>query len=136
MRYAGDHRSLAHLARSARLASRAALVASPLLLAAACASYPAPTERLATSEAALRAAQEVGAPSQPQAALHVKLAQEEIAGAKTAMANGDNKRADYLLIRAKADAELALGEAREASAIAEANQAKEQVRALQQTQNP
>jgi hypothetical protein len=51
------------------------------------------------------------------------------------MSNGDNKRADYVLIRAKADAELALGEAREAQAVADATKAKEQVRALQQSLN-
>jgi type I site-specific restriction endonuclease len=102
---------------------------------AACASYPAPNERMATSEAALRSAQEVGAQTQPQAQLHAKLAQEEITAAKTAMSNGDNKRADYVLIRAKADAELALGEAREAQAVADATKAKEQVRALQQSLN-
>ncbi len=118
-------------ARAAALMLPAACVAT----SAACASHPAPNERMASSEATLRSAQEVGAQSQPEAQLHVKLAQEEITAAKNALSNGDNKRADYLLIRAKADAELALGEAREAQAVADANKAKEQVRAIQQSLN-
>jgi hypothetical protein len=78
--------------------ARAAALMLPAACAvtiAACASYPAPHERMATSEAALRSAQEVGAQTQPQAQLHAKLAQEEITSAKTAMSNGDSKRADY-----------------------------------------
>jgi hypothetical protein len=81
-----------------------------------CASYPAPTDHLANSYATIRAAQEVGAPTIPQAALHLRLAQEEQAKAKDMVANDRNQEADYMTMRANADAELAMAMAREATA--------------------
>ena len=100
------------------------------LLAAGCGSYPAPTERVASAEAGIRGAQEVGAGSVPAAALSVKLAQEEVQKAKQLMQDGDNKRAELILMRAQADAELALSQAREQQAKAEAEKAVEQVKSL------
>jgi len=102
------------------------LAATPLM--AACASFPPPTQRLADAEAAGRSAREVGADGQPVAKLEVKLADEEIAQAKALMANGDNRRADFVLMRARADAELALALAREQHANAEIQRAIEQSR--------
>jgi hypothetical protein len=95
-----------------------------------CGSYPAPTERVASAEAGIRGAQEVGANSVPQAALSVKLAQEEVQKAKQLMQDGDNRRAELILMRAQADAELALAQAREAQAKTEAQHAVDQVKAL------
>ena len=95
-----------------------------------CGSYPAPTERVASAEAAIRGAQEVGANNVPQAALSVKLAQEEVQKAKQLMQDGDNRRAELILMRAQADAELSLAQAREAQAKTEAQQAVDQVKAL------
>ncbi len=100
------------------------------LFTAACGSYPAPTERVSSAEAAIRGAQEVGAGNVPQAALSVKLAQEEVQKAKQLMQDGDNKRAEMLLMRAQADAELALAQAREQQAKADAQQAVDQVKAV------
>ena len=104
-------------------------VVSAVLLAG-CGSYPAPTERAASAEASIRGAQEVGAGSVPSAALSVKLAQEEVQKAKQLMQDGDNKRAELILMRAQADAELALSQAREQQAKAEAEKAVEQVKAM------
>jgi hypothetical protein len=95
-----------------------------------CGSYPAPTERLASSEAGIRGAQEVGANNVPQAALSVKLAQEEVQKAKQLMQDGDNRRAELILMRAQADAELALAQAREAQAKTEAQAAVDQVKSV------
>jgi len=86
---------------------------------------------MARSEASVRAAQEVGGQNDPQAALHLKLAQEELDQAKQLMNDGDNKRADYVLLRADADAELAVALARSATARVEAQQAMGQVRQIQ-----
>ena len=97
---------------------------------AGCGSYPAPTERVASAEAGIRGAQEVGANNVPQAALSVKLAQEEVQKAKQLMQDGDNRRAELILMRAQADAELALAQAREAQAKVEAQTAVDQVKAL------
>jgi hypothetical protein len=110
-----------------------ALFAGAALLAAlaGCASYPAPVQRMADAEAAARTAQETGATSIPQAQLHLKLAQEEISQAKGLVANGDNRPADYMLIRARSDAELALGEARAQAAHAEAERVLEHLAEIQ-----
>ena len=87
-----------------RLASLAALA----LLAAGCASYPEPKQAQINSEAAVRGAQEVGAERDPQATLHLRYATDQIADAKRLMAAGENEQAERMLMRAKADAELAL----------------------------
>ena len=102
-----------------------------LALCAGCgSSYPAPTARMADSESAVRAAQEVGGQSEPQAALHLKLAQEQIDQAKQLMNDGDNQRADFVLMRADADAELAVSLAREATARQQAKQAQDELTKL------
>lgn len=104
-----------------------------LALFAGCASYPAPTQRMTSSEAAVRAAQEIGADKvDPRAALQLRLAQEELAAARAAMSRGENKRADFLLGRANADADLALVLARENTARRLAEAAENQARQLGQ----
>lgn len=80
------------------------------------ASFPPPTQRMADAQAAERSAKELGATDEPVAKLSLKLAQEQIALAEKAMTDGDNQRADTLLVRAKADAELAIAQARERNA--------------------
>ena len=107
----------------------ALFVLSPL--AVACGGYPIPTERMVASESALRGAQEVGAQNVPQAALHLRLAEEQIQKAKALINDGDNERADFVLLRAKADAELALALAKEANAKADAQRALDQVKSMQ-----
>ncbi len=80
------------------------------------ATFPPPTQRMADAQSAERSAVELGATAEPAAALSLKLAQEQIATAQRAMVDGDNKRADGLLIRAKVDAELAIAQTREKAA--------------------
>jgi hypothetical protein len=100
-------------------------VLATLPLAAGCASTLPPTQRMADAESAMRSAREVGADTQPVAKLEVKLAEEQIAQAKALVASGDNKRADFVLMRARADAELALALAREQNAGVETQKAAE-----------
>ena len=102
------------------------------LAIAGCASYPAPTEHLASSMAAVRAAQEVGVARIPQAELQLKLAQDEVAQAKALMADGKNERADYMTLRAYNDATLAMAIARVHTARANAEQAAMQADKLSQ----
>jgi hypothetical protein len=83
-------------------------ISAALLWSAACGGYSAPTERMATTEAAIRGAQELGAGSLPRAALHLKLAQEQSDKARQFMEDGDNELAELTLRRAQADAELAI----------------------------
>ena len=107
-----------------------AMLALFVPLAAGCASLPAPTEQMASSEAAVRGAREVGAERVPQASLELRLAEEAIAKAKAAMAEDDNETADRLLKRAQSDAELALSLARESKARTDAAQVMGQVSQL------
>lgn len=95
-------------------------------------SFPAPNERLTNAEAASRSADELGARNNPKAALHLKLAQEQIDQAKGLMQEGDNRRADFVLQRANADAELAVMLAKESTAQEQTQQAEDRVKALKQ----
>lgn len=93
-------------------------------LAAGCASAPPPAEHLASAEAAVRAAREVGAERVPTAELQVKLADEEIQRARALAKAGENERSESMLLRASADAELALALARESETRTEAERAQ------------
>lgn len=82
----------------------------------ACASAPAPNDQLASAEASVRAAHELGAEAVPRAELHLKLAKEQVTQARKLAQDGENERANLVLTRARADAELALALTREATA--------------------
>ena len=100
------------------------------LFAVGCGSAPPPTARLGSSEAAIRGAREVGAESEPKAALHLKLAEEQRQKAEALIKDGKNEEAEGLLMRAEADAELALALARTAQMRGEAQKAVDQVNEL------
>lgn len=82
------------------------------LLIGACASKQLPQSTLADTQAAMQAAQEIGAAKLPESQLHLKYANDQLATAKRLMDDGDEKRAKRMLDRAHADAELALALAR------------------------
>jgi hypothetical protein len=112
---------------------RNAFLGLALLLGGAvssCASAPPPVEKMEASQAAIRAAEELGAKKVPQAALHLQLAKEQSEAAKSSLAQGERERAEGLLLRAAADAELALALARESSARDEAQQAIDRIQAM------
>ncbi len=100
-----------------------ALMITAPLIGACGASFPPPTQHLADAQSSERSAREVGANEVPAAQLSLKLANDQIAEAQKAMSAGDNERADALLIRAKADSELALAQAREKKAVVEHKEA-------------
>ena len=83
-------------------------------LAIACASAPKPTQKLADTQAALRAADEVGAQNVPQAQLYSRLAEDQMVRAQKLIEDDENEKAASMLERAKADAELALALSRKA----------------------
>jgi hypothetical protein len=85
---------------------------------------------MASSEGAIRGAQEAGAQNVPAATLYLKLAQEEREQALALVKDDKNHRAAYMLARSEADAELAVALARAATAQAEASRATEQVEDL------
>ncbi len=90
------------------------------------ASYPAPTQHLADAQSAERSAAELGAANQPRAQLHLQLAREQIGMANASIRDGDNEKADRMLVRAKSDAELAIALTREEGAKAGAQGASVQ----------
>lgn len=92
------------------------VVIGATLFGLACGGAAVPTEKLTDAEASIRAAKEVGGSSVPQAELHLKLAQEQVDLARKLSADGENERAAHVLLRAKADADLALALARDAQA--------------------
>ena len=95
-------------------------------------SVPPPNDQLAASQAAIRAADEVGAGADPQATLHLKLAREQLEQAKALMQAEENDTALRVLQRAEADAELALTIAKQRATQAEAQEALKQVEKLKQ----
>ncbi|MBX3202981.1 MAG: DUF4398 domain-containing protein [Labilithrix sp.] len=107
---------------------RTSIIAAALVLVACGSSLPPPSDRLASAEAAARSARELGADKEPKAALHLKLASEQIDQAKKLMADGDNKRADLILQRANSDAELSVMLAKENTAKAAAEEAQGKVK--------
>jgi hypothetical protein len=104
----------------------------PAVASLGCASAPVPAERLASAEAGIRAATEVGAEGVPQAGLALKLARDQVAFAKSLAEKGDNERAELVFARAETDAELAVALARENAARAEANAVLVQIQTLRQ----
>lgn len=118
--------------RTACIAKTVPLALTLAGLLAGCAGAPPPVERIEASSAAIRAASEVGATHVPQAALHLQLAKEEADQAKVMVDKGERKTAEGLLLRAEADAELAVALARENTAKSQAQQARERIRGLRQ----
>lgn len=102
-----------------------------------CASAPPPTNQLASAEASMRAARELGAAQVPRAELHLRLAQEQVTKARKLAQDGDNEQAARLLDRAHADAELALTLSREATVHRDLEQASgPRADTIQETTNP
>jgi hypothetical protein len=114
-----------------RLLQAAGLFA--FVAALGCATTPKPVEQLAQAEGAYRSAQEVGADHVPQAALELKLAQEELTRANELMKSDRNDEAMQMLVRSRADAELALALTRETQARADAHGANDQLNAVKQS---
>jgi hypothetical protein len=95
------------------------MMGTALVVSGCGASFPVPTQKLADAESANRSARELGADKMTAAQLNLKMSDEEIEAAKVQMKTGDNQRAEYILLRAKADAELALALSRETDAKVE-----------------
>jgi poly-gamma-glutamate capsule biosynthesis protein CapA/YwtB (metallophosphatase superfamily) len=104
-----------------------ALAIAVTALVAGCANAPLRTE---ASTSGISAAEEAGAGNVPQASLHLQLAKEELAAAKTLSKNGDKEKAASMLLRAESDAELAVVLSHQDAERSEAIAAIERVRQL------
>ncbi len=110
---------------------RALYVPAVLAFAAiGCAGQDIPTRELARTEAAVRAASEVGAREVPRASLHLKLAQDQLALAQRYIQEENMDLARGALERATYDAEMALALAREDQTRESAREARKKVEVL------
>jgi len=99
-------------------------------IAAGCAtSAPLRTE---ASASGIRAAEELGASNVPRAALHLELARQELDQARGLSKGGEKARAASMLLRAEADAELAVLLSREEAQKSDALAAVARARQLRQ----
>jgi hypothetical protein len=99
------------------------------IVAGCAANVPLRTE---ASTSGIRAAEEAGAAKVPQASLHLQLAKEELELAKGLAAKGEKEQAASMLLRAEADAELAVVLSREDAERSEAQAAVARARQLRQ----
>jgi len=111
------------------------IVGAGLLAAVGCggsATSVTPRTANATAEttAAIAAAETAVTKDQPQASLYLKLAKDQLHQAKQLMHDDETDKAQLVLERATADAELALMLARESDAKQKAEHARQQVEAL------
>ena len=102
-----------------------ALIAS----VAGCATAgPVPAARIGSAEAAVREARGTGAERPREATIHLRLAEDQIARARRAIEEGELEHAEWLLVRAEADAELASALSREADTKQSADRVATSVR--------
>lgn len=101
-----------------------------LAFVSACGSSALPIAQMATPRQEISAAEEVGAAGNPQAALHLKFAKDQVAEADRYLKNGDEGEAQLSLMRATADAKLSLEIMREDKALSEAAEVDVQIEQL------
>ena len=114
-----------HVSKKGILLFAVAVAAAGIV--AGCANAPLRTE---ASTSGIRAAEEAGAAKVPQASLHLLLAREELETAKRLAARGEKEKADSMLMRSEADAELSVSLSREDAEKSEAMAAVERARQL------
>ena len=114
-----------HLGKASGLLPLVALAA-----ATGCGSAAIPVGQVTETQASIRAAQELGAERTPQAAMHLKMARDQVQTARAYMADGDNAEAWYLLKRAESDADLAIALTREAEMKRKAAQSRHRIEEL------
>jgi hypothetical protein len=103
---------------------RIATIALLVAVTAACgSSFPPPNDEYSAAQADVGRAESGGAPSVPDAKLHLQLAQEDLQKAKS-LIDQDNRRATDLIAVARVEAQLALS-------LAKQQQAEEQARRAQ-----
>jgi hypothetical protein len=102
---------------------------SALALGACSSSHQLPAN-YAPTQAAISAADAVGAQNEPRAALHLKMARDQVVQAQSLANRGKDREASIMLDRARTDAEMALMVSREVQARSQAQEAKREVEGL------
>lgn len=101
-----------------------------IVFVAGCGSTALPPAKVTEAQSAVSAAEAVGAANHPRAALHLKLANDQLEQAEGLMREDEHDKARLVLDSARADAELALLMTRSAQERAKAEQALRQVSEL------
>lgn len=96
-----------------------------------CGGSSLPPAKVANTQSSISAATAVGADQNPQAALHLKMARDQLKQAQGLLEDGKDDQAQLVLERADADAEVALIITREAQAGDNARKARSDVDNLQ-----
>jgi len=108
-----------------------AIVAGITAVVVGCGGASVPASTVMQTQASLKAAERVGAEQTPQAALYLDFAREQVARAEQLSDEGEGGRAAMMLVRAKADAELAMALAREADMQRRVQDTLERIEALE-----
>jgi len=98
---------------------------------AACGGSSLPPAKAADTQASISAAAAIGADQNPQAALHLKMARDQLKQAQDLISRDQGDQAKLVLDRANADAEVALIITREAEASANVRKTQADTAALQ-----
>jgi len=104
------------------------------LFIAGCGSSPVVLDK-EESTSSIRAAEEVGASDISSASLYLQLAKEELLKAEEFAENGDQEKAESMLLRADADGELAVALSHSDIDKKEAMDAIDRVKKLRQENN-
>lgn len=108
----------------------AAIMLGLVLAMTACGARPLPAHRVGSAEAAVRSAREHGAKQLPDAAMHLRMAEDQVARARRLIDEGEHERAEWLLVRAEADANVAAALTREAAQKSASEEINARARAL------
>ncbi len=101
-----------------------------LIALVGCGGSSLSVDTVAQPQAEIRAAEEAGAGAVPQAALHLKMARDQLAQGDKLAANGDDNKASRAYGRSRSDAELAVLLARHHAIKEKAQQAIDKANAL------
>jgi hypothetical protein len=102
-----------------------------LFVITGCGGSSLPPAAVVNAQSSISAAAAVGAEQHPQAALHLKMARDQVKLAQRLRSDGEDERARLVLERADADAEMALMIVHEAEASAIARNAQAEVESLE-----
>jgi chromosome segregation ATPase len=100
------------------------------LLAVACGGGAVPSQKLINAQVAVRGAETAGAEQHPKAALHLKMARDQIAQAERFVDDDESEKAALVLDQAKADADMAYALSQEDQMRRQAEQAQARVEEL------
>lgn len=98
-----------------------------LALMVGCATAQLPISYVVDAQAAISAAESVGAEKIPKAQLHLKMARDQVKKADLYIKEKEPEKARFMLMRAQADAEVALALTREAQDRARLEEANKRV---------